>query len=403
LSLASCALAAALAGVLVAGCGAKAASSGPPAGESILAITTPLDGSSTVLGRLDADTLEPHTGGFDLGEYHDAWAFSPDHRTLALGTFVRTGLRLIDPVSLRLERDIPMPIAAVGVGWVDPERVAVLLQSGGVVMVDARRGHILRRWPLRYQLPCQGRRQARTPHGVIFVVASRNGGRLRLLRIGPSGRLDVAALGRVRSPSSGRACGVAALAVDPAGDRAFVAGSHGPAAIVDLRSLRVSYLPERGLAGPCRQTVRMCTARRSAVWSAPGTLALAGIERVGRRGARPSERALGLTLVDATRWSSRFLDRSAGQVAVMRDGSLLAFGGRRLGIRAVTPGGVIRWTALRGIRIRAAQTTAHRVYILDAAGEATYVLDVGSGRSLSKSAGRGRLDVLSEREEAGDP
>ncbi len=128
----------ALAATLLAGCGVDAAPPAAPAAESILAITTPPDGGSTVLGRFDADTLAPLEGSFDLGEYHDAWAFSPDRRTLALGTFARTGVRLIDPVSLRLERDVPMPIAAIGVGWVSAERVAVLLQSGGVVLIDAR-------------------------------------------------------------------------------------------------------------------------------------------------------------------------------------------------------------------------------------------------------------------------
>ena len=173
------------------------------------------------------------------------------------------------------------------------------------------------------------------------------------------------------------------VAVDPAGNRAFVGGSHGPAAIVDLRSLRVSYRAERGLAGPCGQRVRNCTARRSAERSAPGTLAVAGTER--------GERALGLAGFDTTGWSSRRVDRMAGHVAAMPDGSLLAFG---VGIRAVTPAGVVRWTALSRIPVRAAQATAQRVYVVDAAGEATYVSMAESGRVLSKSAGRGRFDVL---------
>lgn len=393
-------LAAALVGVLAAGCGLSAASPGPSADGSILAISTPLDGSSTVLGRLDADTLAPRPGSFDLGEYHGAWAFSPDRRILALGTFARTGLRLLDPVSLRLVRDVPMPIAAVGVGWVDPDRVAVLLQSGGVVLVDARRGRILRRWPLRYRTPCRGLHQAVTPHGVVFVVASPIKGRLRLLRVGRSGRLDVASLRRVRSPSGRRACGVPALAVDPAGGRALVAGSHGPAATVDLRSLHISYRPERHLAGPCRPAIRKCTARRNAVWSS--TLALAGVKHVDRYGNRPREDALGLTLVNAKKWSSRLVDRTTGEVAAMRDGAWLAFGRRRLGIRAVTPAGATRWSALRSTSIMTAQATDHRVYTLDAAGNAT-VLDAATGRSLSTSAGRARVDVLNGRDETGDP
>ena len=388
---------------MAAGCGAGAVSSGLGSDESILAISTPLDGSSTELRRLDAATLAPRSHGLDLGEYHDAWALSPDGRTLAVGTFLRTGLRLIDPATVRLDLDVPLPVAAIGVGWLDRERVAVLLQRGGAILVDARRGRILRRWPLRYRPPCQGRRQAVTPYGVVFVVAAGNGGRLRVLRIGSAGRLDVVLLGRVRSPSSGRGCGVPALAVDPTGRRAFVAGSHGPAAIVDLRSLRVSFRPERSVAGPCRPAVRACTTRRSAVWPTPTAVAVAGIEQVERRGRRPTERPLGLTAIDVRTRSTRVLDRSAGGVASMPDGSLLAFGGRRGGIRALTTGGVGRWTALPGARMRTAQATDRHVYLLDDAGEATYVLDAVSGRVLSKSAGRGRLDVLSGRDEAGDP
>src|SRR5688500_4363070 len=95
--------AAILAGVLVTGCGSGAASSQPPADGTVLAISTPLDGSTTSLRLLDSRTLAPRPGGFDLGEYHDAWAFSPDRTTLAVGTFARTGLRLIDPVTLRLQ------------------------------------------------------------------------------------------------------------------------------------------------------------------------------------------------------------------------------------------------------------------------------------------------------------
>lgn len=135
----------------------------------------------------------------------------------------------------------------------------------------------------------------------------------------------------------------------------------------------------------------------------PGTPAIAGIGYVVRRGARPRERALGLALINTTTWSSRVVDRSAGQVAALRDGSWLAFGGRRPGIRAVTPSGETRWTALRDTQVHTAQATSRHVYVLDHAGKTTYVLDAASGRTLSTSVGRGRLDVLSGRDEAGDP
>ena len=200
----------ALAATLLAGCGVDAAPRAAPAGESILAITTPPDGSSTVLSRFDADTLAPREGRFDLGAYHDAWAFSPDHRTLALGTFARTGVRLIDPVSLRPERDVPMPIAAIGVGWVSAERVAVLLQSGGVILMNSAT------WP------------------------------------------NPAAPARRAPPGIARSW----------------AGPIGPAAIVDPRSLRVVLIARSAASpGPCRQRVRQAAPRDAIAESAaPGTL-----------------------------------------------------------------------------------------------------------------------------------
>lgn len=87
----------------------------------------------------------------------------------------------------------------------------------------------------------------------------------------------------------------------------------------------------------------------------------------------------------------------------MRDGSWLVFGSGRSGIRAVTPSGDTRWTALRGVNITTARATRRYEYVLDEEGRATYVLDAASGRTVSTSAGRVRLDVLSGRDDAGDP
>ena len=138
----------------------------------VLAITTPPDASSTLLSRIDPETLAPQAPGFDLGEYHGSWAFSPDRRQLAVGTFLRTGLRFIDPDRLTSIRDVPLPVAAVAVGWISRDRVAVLLQRGGVLLIDANQGTVVRRWRMSYRFPCERRRQAATPNGVIFVVGT---------------------------------------------------------------------------------------------------------------------------------------------------------------------------------------------------------------------------------------
>lgn len=285
---------------VAAGCGGASPAIAPSGtgvigGGEVLAITTPRDAGTTMLRRVRADTLAPRPGGVDLGEYHDAWAFSPDGRQLAVGTFGRTGVRFIDPVKLTITRDVPLPVAAVALGWIDPGRVAVLLQRDGVVVVDARRGRIVRRWASSYRLPCERRRQAVTPHGVVFVVAARSGGAMRLIRVDARARIQVAALPRVWAPSSPHTCGAAAFAVDPAGGRAVVAGSRGPMAEVDLDSLTVSHHAQARLGGVpgenigCRPAGRPCTGRRTAVWLARGTVAIAGVNWSDRRGERPRE------------------------------------------------------------------------------------------------------------------
>jgi hypothetical protein len=248
-----------------------------------MAITTPLDRSTTRLGRLDRLTLGPGGDAVDLGEYHEAWAFSPDGQTLAVGTFVRTGVRFVDVAGLRLVRDVPMPIAAVGVGWVAHDRVVALLQKGGVVLVDARDGSIVGRRRLSYAPPCAGRRQATTPSRVVFVVATGRGV-IRLVRIDASGDVTRVSLPRLRAQSSARTCSAPGFAVDPSGGRALVAAVQGPLAEVDLADMSVRYRHVRGLPRGLRRRTRCprgwCIGRRSR---------MAGRWHRGDRGIEPRE------------------------------------------------------------------------------------------------------------------
>lgn len=361
-----------------------------------------------MLRRLGADTLAPRAGGIDLGEYHDAWTFSPDRLTLAIGTFGRTGVRLVDPAALRVVRDIPMPVAAIGIGWITPERIAVLLQRGGVVIVNARDGRIERRWRLSYRLPCRQRRQATTPHGVVFVVASRDDSAIRLIRVDDDAGIRILELPRVQAPSSPQMCGASAFAIDPAGQRALVAGSRGPVAEVDLGSLAVTYpaspkLREKlGQSTDC-PTRRDCTGRRTAVWPAAHTLAIGGVNRTERRGAR-TETPTGIALIDTRTWSGRLIDRSASEVTTTADGTHLTFGGGRSGVRAAALDGTPRWAALQDEKVRSTSVAGNRVYALDAAATATHVLDAATGARISSTAtDLGHLDVLTGRTDAGDP
>lgn len=376
----------------------------PDRSRDILAITTPPDGSTTRLRRFDRDTLSPRPGGVDLGEYHDAWAFSPDRRTLAVGTFARTGVRLVDVAALRIIRDIPMPIAAVGVGWISPDRIAVLLQRGGILVIDAQTGEVRRRWPLSYRLPCDSQRQATTPHGVMFVIATRREGTVRLVRVSEAG-LRVVELERVRAPSGGRTCGAAGFTVDPSGERALVVASRGPIAEVNVGSLAVTYRDSprlRAVLGQ-RADCRGCTGRWTAVWPAARTVAIAGVDVMERRGAWPTETPAGAVLVDTSTWSVRLIDRAAGDVASTGDGTLLTFGGMRAGVRATALAGIRRWVTLRGSRVRSATVAGNRVYVLDDPPRVTRVLDANTGALIvSKSTALARFEVLTGRTGSGD-
>ena len=374
----------------------------------VLAITTAADGSTSTLQRLDADTLAPLSAGTDLGEYHGAWAFSRDRRVLAVGTFARTGVRLIDPASLATTRDIPLPVAAVALGWVSRERIAVLLQRGGVVVVDTARGRIERRWPLSYSVPCGATRQAVTPHGAIFVITGRSG-TVRLLRIDADGQLRVVTLSRVRAPSGRRSCGAPALAADPAGQRAVVLASDGPLAEIDLASLPVAYHRQRELRRATGQRAscprpRICVAKVAAAWLDDKTVVTGLTRWTEAREARPVASGGGVAVIDSHTWSTRVVDRQAGDFALAPDKGLLTFGAQRRGVRAITAGGTTRWVALRQRRLRAITATAGRVYALDEAADRAHVLDAATGTELAAPRlALGRLQILTGRSHAGDP
>ena len=373
----------------------------------VLAITTPADGSTTMLQWLDADTLAPVSAGTDLGEYHGAWAFSRDRRVLAVGTFARTGVRLIDPASLAITSDIPLPVAAVALGWVSRDRIAVLLQRGGVVVVDAGDGRIERRWPLSYSVPCGAARQAVTPHGVVFVITGPSG-IVRLLRIDADGQLRVITLSGVRAPSRPRTCGAPALAADPAGRRAVVLASDGPLAEIDLASLSVAYHPQRELRRAIRQPTScprapICVAKVAAAWLDDNTVVTGLTLWSEARDARPVVSGGGVAVIDSRTWSARVVDRRAGDFALAQDKGLLTFGAQRRGVRAITADGTTRWVALRQRRLRSATATARRVYALDEAADRAHVLDAATGTELgAPRLALGRLQILTGRSHAGD-
>jgi hypothetical protein len=281
------------------------------------------------------------------------YAWSPDRSRLVLGDLDDDALHVVDPARLRRLATIRFGMVAEApqqLAWLGPRRLAVVAGSPSdgatLVMADPVAGRVLSRQPL-------------APAG---IVAARAGDRLVLLhsevdRIGPArlsvvddrGRIETVQLSGVRAgfqnpPDWGRpgAYGTTrdvGLAVDPAGERAFVVAAGTTVAEVDLASLRVTYRQLRPPASllrrlahwlvPSAEAKQVAGTWRSACWLGGGTLAVWGGDsavtgdtpETQRMGQHPS----GLKLVDTRTWTIRPLDPAAPN-ASWQAGRLLAYG-----------------------------------------------------------------------------
>jgi hypothetical protein len=307
-----------------------------------------------VVARLDPRTLRPLPGPrIRLAYGVSGYLWSPDRQRLVLGDVDDDALHVIDPVRLRRVATIRFGIVAAAPQdpvWLGPRRLAVVAGNSAdgstLVLVDPVAGRLLSR-----------RRLA--PAGIIAAGA---GDRLVLLhtpveQIGPAhlsvvddrGRMRTVQLAGVRAgfqhppdwdkPGAYGVMRDPALAVDPAGGRAFVVAAGATMAEVDLGSLRVTYRRLRQPASLLRRLAHWLVPPaeaklaagtwRSACWLGGGTLAVWGTDaRV--TGDTPAElrsdtRASGIKLVDTRTWTARALDPEATAVR-WRAGRLLAFG-----------------------------------------------------------------------------
>ena len=106
---------------------------------ALIGVLSPFDGSAATLARLDPVSLRPAGPRVRLGEYHDAWAFSPDGSQLALGNggqgrVCGRGVCVVDAGDMAVTSDIDTPIAVEALAWVRPRRVVAVLQLGGIVV-----------------------------------------------------------------------------------------------------------------------------------------------------------------------------------------------------------------------------------------------------------------------------
>ena len=336
---------------------------------------------NATLSRVDPVALRPLGPALRLGGYSADRAFSPDGSTLAI---VYQGLPLVRFVDL--ER-----MSAVGVtrladnAWVHQLRWT---DRGLVALVDPPRGFQLV-WldPVQRRISRVLRYRGepgdfRLAAGRIVVVEWPKG------RVGPVRLNVVDADGRARSISVARIRGgwerkgitttvtrqaEPGLAVDPAGERAWLADADGEICEVTLDSLAVRCNTVRTLA------------KNGAPWSrrqlklvADGTLALAGWEKP-TAGPRPA-RSIGLWLVDTRTWRRRLLDSGVGS---FRAAAGVIVGERRGGVTAYDSSGALRYRIEEPLQLGVISTTGPYLYLPRTDGR-TVVAELATGKVLGR-------------------
>lgn len=368
----------------VAGVGASPA-------DRLLGVIARPGGAGWVLARLDPRSLRPRGRRVVAGEYHRAWSFSPDRSQVALGVSRpapggRVGVRIVDVDRMRVRADVVTGIAAEALAWLAPDRLVAVLQSGEVVVIDPALGEVVRRWDLsaraRFYFPTSAQAQ-----GMLVAVLAGSGRPrpARLVVVDGDGRLRSTRLRRVRvgdrrignGPILSQSAG---LALDPAGNRAFVSGAKGRVAVVDLDTMRVRYRRVRGPAGTGGAGGRVLLGDRRALWLGRGRLALVGRDYVRTRRGRIARVPSGVQVVDTRRWTARTI---AGRASAARiaAGRLLAYQpsqtmvGAGLGIHTRTGRQLHHLLGTRALDVQAAGRRAYAI------GQRTVrVVDVRSGK-----------------------
>jgi hypothetical protein len=371
---AATAVAVAALAVACAGGGVRASTAAGP-----LAIVQ-TQGAGAILARLDPATLAPREPRADVGEYHGSWSLSPDGTrvAVAVGGADHAGIRIFDTGSIHWIADARTDIAAEAVAWVTPTRIVAALQSGGVVVVDAVRATVvrtLRRWT-QVATPARWSR-AGASLVVLFAPGIRTGA-VQLAAIDAAGQARAVTLSRVRAGRRAVGGGVAAverpgLAVDSGGTRAFVVPARGPAAQVDLKTLRVSYRvvrPQLPRAGDALASTRQ------AQWLLGSRLVVFGEDDF--RGGQ--EVAAGVALVDLAASSTRTL-LPAGRAAAVSGERILVYGPS--GVRVYDRAGREQLRLLEGVAASGALVAGDTVYARTA--DALLRFDLSSGERLDSA------------------
>ncbi len=355
------------------------------------------DGSAPTLARVDSLSLEPRSGVVRLGEYHDAWSFSPDRSQVALGMggpgrdVCGAGICVVDLDVMKVRSDVEAPIAVEAVAWLTRRRVVGILQTGEAIVADPASGRTLMRRRVA-DGPQLSPTVALWRDSVVALFRSAAGG-VRLVVIDADGRVRAAPLRGVRlraDPSLPPER--AALVVDPGRARALVFAAGASAAEVELRTMRVRYHTVSGLLDPATPDGAH-SGIRHAVWLGDGLVAVSGEEVVGDSG---SARRLspGVHVVDTRMWTARTVHARASRARLV-DGRLLVYTqipsserSAGVGLRVYTRDGKRLVRQLFGSEALDVQVTAALAYARGRGG--VHVLRVRPGKRVRQL--RTRLD-----------
>jgi hypothetical protein len=309
---------------------------------------------------LDPVSLAPAQPAAEVPEWHDGWSFSPGRSQIAFGISTgapvnpgpgtsRVGIRIIDVASRQILGDVRLGGFASRLAWFEPRRL-VALQGSRSLVVDPLTRTIVKSRSVSGS-GCGGEPPwGRTPRALVTLPGK------RLVAVDRDGRgRSVALRGLPDACGTGSRARRSGLAVDSAGQRAFVLGTAATVPEVDLRTMRARYH-------------RVPASRASAVKYSHGVWLGGRRLAVAHQNSRWVPR--GVELLDLPAGRRRTLDEGAGGVAFAA-GRILTFDGRMqaaaaretsTGMRAWSTSGRQRYRVLAGQRVFALQVAGSYAY-----------------------------------------
>jgi hypothetical protein len=363
------------------------------------------------LFRADARTLKPvaRTATVEVGS-GGGWAsaFSPDGRTLALGTGGPAAVQLIDTVNMRALGRIKL--LADGyvdlVSWPSPDRMVVDLPAASalVAVVDP----LKKRRLALHHLPGQVVTAAPTPTGLALVLAPSEGIGPASLGLVTGDGVRYASLSEIQAGWESLAVGedttiprqkTPGLAIDPSGRRALVVPAGDLVAEVDLETLAVRYhsLSEhvsllgrlRAWLDPVAEAKALAGPSRAALWLNDHLVAVTGSDAStssGTSGIDVTFAPAGLSLIDTDTWSVHRIDDEASDMALASD-TLLPFGGsQQHGLIGYDLDGHERFHILGGEDVFDVHPAGHYLYVCSGNSDFFRVVDVLSGQLIGTTS-----------------